>query len=278
MWAIIGTSEITMLYFSAVLLVYFIHLLIEGKFRKGHLLFYIFWIICVGIVVFAPGNSVRAGQGVKNWPSIFNNSFYFTSQNLSHFFSKPLLYLWFFCLIAMSQDLLLPPLKKIKNWQFVLLFIAFFSSYYVGFLALSIGLNEPALPLRVLSLVEYFLLLFTSFMVLYLAQNIRLNIEYFRSKNVLIVLLFVMLVFVKKNENFTLLYQEFKNEQVEKYALENAKRFDKIKASSDSIVAVEPIKAKGSMFFVEELSPDSTHLWCKCIAQYYHKKAVYLKK
>ena len=81
-----------------------------------------------------------------------------------------------------------------------------------------------------------------------------------------------------QNENFTLLYQEFKNEQVEKYALENAKRFDKIKASSDSIVAVEPIKAKGSMFFVEELSPDSTHLWCKCIAQYYHKKAVYLKK
>jgi len=43
-------------------------------------------------------------------------------------------------------------------------------------------------------------------------------------------------------------------------------------------VTIPAIKNKNTMFFMEELSTDPKHLWCKCIANYYRKADIHLRK
>ena len=80
------------------------------------------------------------------------------------------------------------------------------------------------------------------------------------------------------NQNSKQFYEEWRFDKAKKYANENAQRFDLILKSKSQQVAIPPIENKNTMFFMEELSTDPKHLWCKCIANYYGKTEVQLLK
>ncbi len=274
---IIGTSEITMLYSSAILWAYLFLKVIGREVKMKQLVFGLIALALMAVVILAPGNAIRAGNQAKIWPLIFSNTWKFSFQSIRYFFSQPLVYAWFSLLLGFSPYAK-KWLEKITFFQIGFISFAFVIAYFAGFLALCIGLNESDMPLRVLSLIQLFVLLFTSFLVLYFAPYFLKRSPIFYKIDLQIAGLFCMICFGIFSPNFKLLFREWRSGKQVEYAKENAARFQKIKDSKDSVVAVEPIQSNGTMFFTEELSTDSTHLWCKCIAHYYHKKAVYLKK
>jgi hypothetical protein len=87
---------------------------------------------------------------------------------------------------------------------------------------------------------------------------------------------FITLLFF--NQNSKQFYDEWRFEKAKKYAKENVQRFDLILKSTDQRVTIPPIENKSTMFFMEELSTDPKHLWCKCIANYYGKSDIHLRK
>jgi hypothetical protein len=91
-------------------------------------------------------------------------------------------------------------------------------------------------------------------------------------------LLVVFLTLLFFNQNSKQFYEEWRFDKAKKYANENAQRFDLILKSKSQQVAIPPIENKNTMFFMEELSTDPKHLWCKCIANYYGKTEVQLLK
>ena len=91
-------------------------------------------------------------------------------------------------------------------------------------------------------------------------------------------LLVIFLTLLFFNPNSKQFYEEWRFDKAKKYANENAKRFDLILTSRNQQVKIPPIENKNTMFFMEELSTDPKHLWCKCIANYYGKTEVQLLK
>ena len=92
------------------------------------------------------------------------------------------------------------------------------------------------------------------------------------------ILLFAFISSLFFNQNSKQFYDEWRFDKAKKYANENAQRFDLILKSKSQQVAIPPIENKNTMFFMEELSTDPKHLWCKCIANYYGKTEVQLLK
>ena len=98
----------------------------------------------------------------------------------------------------------------------------------------------------------------------------------FKSFNSFLNELIITLLFF--NQNSKQFYDEWRFDKPKKYANENAQRFDLILKSSNQQVIIPPIENKNTMFFMEELSTDPKHLWCKCIANYYGKADIHLDK
>lgn len=98
----------------------------------------------------------------------------------------------------------------------------------------------------------------------------------FKSFNSFLNELIITLLFF--NQNSKQFYEEWHFNNAKKYANENAQRFDLILKSKNQQVLIPPIENKNTMFFMEELSTDLKHLWCKCIANYYRKADIHLGK
>lgn len=275
-WAIIGTSEITMLYFSALFSGYLFLSFLNKSLDKRKVGLGLFALTCVAVVILAPGNATRAGSQAKNWALILFNASHFSIQTLKEFLQQPILYFWLLIVVYLSV------LEDRNRWlvqkrELLFYSLAFVLAYFLGFLALSIGLNEPEMPLRVIGLVDFYLIVFISLIVYLVAQRFLHQIQLLKLDFIPFLALCGLLIFCLQNANLKELYREWRFEKQAQFAKENKMRFDKIKNAKTEIVTIEPIKFKETMFFSGDFSTDSTHLWCRCVAKYYGKKAVYLK-
>lgn len=271
-FAIIGTNEINMLIFSALFFLYLIHHFLNKSWNKKLILLSLFWILLVCVVVFAPGNVIRSNQGHSDINNVVQNFGHITSQIVKSLRSQVTIYLWF-CLAFLIGLGTKEPLNLLKriNLFWVIIFVS--GAMVLGVLALALGLNEAAVSERVIGLFIIYIIFFDGMVFVKLGMNLKQTIPYTEKLKFGITLVLVMTMFF--NPNFKLLFKEvFENKQ-SKFAKENKQRFKSIAMSKNDVVSVYALKNTNSIFFMEDFSSDSTHLWCKCVAKYYGKKAVY---
>ena len=105
---------------------------------------------------------------------------------------------------------------------------------------------------------------------------VQINLQNRIISQIALLVAFIALLFF--NQNSKQFYDEWRFDKAKKYANENAQRFEMILKSKNQQIVIPPIQNKNTMFFMEELSTDPKHLWCKCIANYYGKADIHLGK
>jgi len=274
-FVLIGSSEFTLLIFSALFFLFSLNRLFLKKINLNYLIQTTVWLISLGIALFAPGNFTRSGTLEKNWVNIFLKTNQYFLDLLVHICSQPLFWMWiaFVILFSYSYEL---PLKKLNKREILLFSLFFFGGFWLSLFALSTGLGENYIPNRNFSLLTWYLLFLGTFIGFYAKSFVPFPFQISKFNIFWIAILFIC--FIPFSKTFKTFYREWKYDKLKNYALENQQRFENLRLSQANIVGLKPIKNKETLFFAQELSTDSTHLWCKCVANYYHKKAVYLKK
>lgn len=269
-FCLMGCSEVSMLMFSGVFWGYQCWIWrFKGPIKKD--LYYLFavWLIGFLIVMLSPGNQVRAVTNVNLAEGIHILLANFKDL-LIQFFSAP--YLWAF--IAWVWWGFSPEsMKPMSLLNLAIISVLFFGSMVVSFIPLSFALGEVHIPARILSLFLLFLMLYVSFMLIHLKHYVSHGQGVWAG----LLLLIFLGTGVWKSSNARLLREELSTGRASAYFLANKVRFDQIQLSTKDTVAVDPLPIKSKLFFGEELSKDPKHLWCKCVANYYGKKAVHLK-
>ena len=154
---------------------------------------------------------------------------------------------------------------------------AAFISYFLVFVPLAFGLGEKFIPERIQSLILMYLIFGFGYLVVWMKYKVgQLNPSSLAISQISLLVVFITLLFF--NQNSKQFYGEWRFDKAKKYANENAQRFDLILKSKNQQVVIPPIENKNTMFFMEELSTDPKHLWCKCIANYYGKADIHLGK
>ncbi len=266
---LMGTSEVSMLMFSAVFWGYQVWLWrFKGPIQKELYLLFAIWLLGFLAVMLSPGNQVRAVSHVnltEGLHILFSNLIDLAIQ----FATSPLC--WAFCLwmwwIFPSESI-----KPVSRLNLGVISLLFFGAILMSFIPLSFALGEPHIPARILSLYVVFLLIYVAFTLVQLKHYLP------NGRNAGIGVLILMLAGVWKSDNARMLTRELMSGQAAAYSAENHRRFEKIRLSTSDTVTVELLQTRSKIFFGEELSQDPKHLWCKCVANYYGKKAVHLKK
>ena len=157
------------------------------------------------------------------------------------------------------------------------LLILFFMSYFLAFIPMALALGEDFIPDRIQSLILMYLILGIGYAVVWFKLSIvQINLQNKIIPQIVLLIVFITLLFF--NQNSKQFYDEWRFDKAKKYANENAQRFNLILKSKNQQVVIPPIENKNTMFFMEELSTDPKHLWCKCIANYYGKADIHLGK
>jgi hypothetical protein len=157
------------------------------------------------------------------------------------------------------------------------LLILFFMSYFLAFIPMALALGEDFIPDRIQSLILMYLILGIGYAVVWFKLSIvQINLQNKIIPQIVLLIVFITLLFF--NQNSKQFYDEWRFDKAKKYANENAQRFNLILKSKNQQVVIPPIENKNTIFFMEELSTDPKHLWCKCIANYYGKANVHLDK
>jgi len=268
LFCLMGSSEISMLLFSGVFWGYQLwKWRFKGPIESELYLFFAIWVVGFLLVMLAPGNQVRAVTNVNLGDGIhilLSN----VKELIKQFFSSPFMWACFLWVLFVLE---LP--KSYARMSIVDMFLVtalFFFSIIVSFIPLSFALGEVHIPERIISLFLLFMLMFTCFIVLQLKSvwgGLHLN------RISVLVLVFIGLG-IYKSKNFSLLSHEISSGSAEAYTQEYRARFEQIRLSKSDSVVVAPLKNHSALFFTEDLSQDPKHLWCKCVANYYGKKAV----
>jgi hypothetical protein len=150
-------------------------------------------------------------------------------------------------------------------------------SYFFVFIPIAFGLGERGIPNRIQSLILMYLIFGFGYLIVWIKYKVgQLNPSSLAISQISLLVVFIILLFF--NQNSKQFYDEWRFDKAKKYANENAQRFDLILKSKNQQVVIPPIENKNTMFFMEELSTDPKHLWCKCIANYYGKADIHLDK
>ena len=150
-------------------------------------------------------------------------------------------------------------------------------SYFLAFVPMALALGEDFIPDRIQSLILMYLIFGFGYLIVWIKYKVgHLNSSSLAISQISLLVVFITLLLF--NQNSKQFYDEWRFDKAKKYANENAQRFDLILKSKSQQVAIPPIENKNTMFFMEELSTDPKHLWCKCIANYYGKTEVQLLK
>jgi hypothetical protein len=150
-------------------------------------------------------------------------------------------------------------------------------SYFLAFIPMALALGEDFIPDRIQSLILMYLILGIGYAVVWFKLSIvQINLQNKIIPQIVLLIVFITLLFF--NQNSKQFYDEWRFDKAKKYANENAQRFNLILKSKNQQVVIPPIENKNTIFFMEELSTDPKHLWCKCIANYYGKANVHLDK
>ena len=238
------------------------------------ILFLIIWGISIGLVLLSPGNKIRAPKHIDYTKGLIESIMNF-GLLLKLYVKSPLIWVFnllLFVTIEKSKKQYLLSFKEITG-----ILIFFFISYFLVFVPLAFGLGEKFIPERIQSLILMYLIFGFGYLVVWMKYKVgQMNPSSLVISQISLLVVFITLLFF--NQNSKQFYEEWRFDKAKKYANENAQRFDLILKSKNQQVAIHPIENKNTMFFMEELSTDPKHLWCKCIANYYGKADIHLGK
>jgi hypothetical protein len=246
----------------------------QKKIKLETVLFFIIWGISIGLVLLSPGNKVRAPKHIDYIKGLTESMLNF-GMLLKIYVKSPLIWV--------LNALLFVTIDKPKK-QYILSFkklggllILFFMSYFLAFIPMALALGEDFIPDRIQSLILMYLIFGFGYLVVWMKYKVgQLNPSSLAISQISLLVVFITLLFF--NQNSKQFYDEWRFDKAKKYANENAQRFDLILKSKNQQVVIAPIENKNTMFFMEELSTDPKHLWCKCIAKYYGKADIHLGK
>ena len=246
----------------------------QKKIKLETILFFIIWGISIGLVLLSPGNKVRAPKHIDYIKGLTESMLNF-GMVLKIYVKSPLIWV-FNLLLFFTIDK--PKKQYILSYKEILgLLILFLMSYFLAFVPMALALGEDFIPDRIQSLILMYLIFGFGYLIVWIKYKVgHLNSSSLAISQISLLVVFITLLLF--NQNSKQFYDEWRFDKAKKYANENAQRFDLILKSKSQQVAIPPIENKNTMFFMEELSTDPKHLWCKCIANYYGKTEVQLLK
>jgi hypothetical protein len=246
----------------------------QKKIKLETILFFIIWGISIGLVLLSPGNKVRAPKHFDYLKGLTESMLNF-GMLLKIYVKSPLIWVFNLLLFFTIEK---PKKQYLLSFKEILgLLILFFMSYFLAFVPMALALGEDFIPDRIQSLILMYLIFGFGYFIVWVKYKVgQLNPSSLVISQISLLVVFLTLLFF--NQNSKQFYEEWRFGKAKKYANENAKRFDLILTSRNQQVKIPPIENKNTMFFMEELSTDPKHLWCKCIANYYGKTEVQLLK
>ncbi|HEV7348870.1 DUF6056 family protein [Telluribacter sp.] len=230
----------------------------------------------------APGNKIRMGGDTLsgNIPLSITSSFQKLAELTLDWFSLPLLLFslaWVLLLARMSPqartNFQVPLWYPVLLWL-GLLVVQLFPAYY--------GIGSPA-P-RIINCVYLFFLVgwFYNLGVLtdYLLRrySFAVKVPDWGYLALITALAITILGTFYGNINTRLLYKDWLSGKAAAFDREMYQRYDLIKASPDSVLYLPLLQNQPYTLFVEDIRPDSTYLWNKCLASYHGKKDIYSKE
>ena len=274
-FCLIGSSEISMIMFSGIFCPWQLYMAWkQKKIKLETILFFIIWGISIGLVLLSPGNKVRAPKHIDYTKGLIESILNF-GLLLIMYVKSPIIWVFNLLLFVTIDKPKKQYLLSFKEIIGILIF--FFISYFLVFVPLAFGLGEKFIPERIQSLILMYLIFGFGYLIVWIKYKVgHINPASLAISQISLLVVFITLLFFNKNSKQ--FYEEWRFDKAKKYANENAKRFDLILKSKNQHVVIPPIENKNTMFFMEELSTDSKHLWCKCIANYYGKADIHLDK
>ena len=246
----------------------------QKKIKLETILFFIIWGISIGLVLLSPGNKVRAPKHIDYTKGLIESILNF-GLLLIMYVKSPIIWVFNLLLFVTIDKPKKQYLLSFKEIIGILIF--FFISYFLVFVPLAFGLGEKFIPERIQSLILMYLIFGFGYLIVWIKYKVgHINPASLAISQISLLVVFITLLFF--NQNSKQFYEEWRFDKAKKYANENAKRFDLILKSKNQHVVIPPIENKNTMFFMEELSTDPKHLWCKCIANYYGKADIHLDK
>ena len=274
-FCLIGSSEISMVMFSGIFWPWQLFMAWkQKKIKLETILFFIIWGISIGLVLLSPGNKVRAPKQIDYIKGLTESMLNF-GMILIIYVKSPLIWV-FNLLLFFTIDK--PKKQYLLSFKELLgLLVLFLVSYFFVFIPIAFGLGERGIPNRIQSLILMYLIFGFGYLIVWIKYKVgHLNSSSLAISQISLLVVFITLLFF--NQNSKQFYDEWRFDKAKKYANENAQRFDLILKSKNQQVVIPPIENKNTMFFMEELSTDPKHLWCKCIANYYGKADIHLGK
>ena len=246
----------------------------QKKIKLETILFFIIWGISIGLVLLSPGNKVRAPKHIDYIKGLTESMLNF-GMVLKIYVKSPLIWVFNLLLFFTIEK---PKKQYLLSFKELLgLLVLFLVSYFFVFIPIAFGLGERGIPDRIQSLILMYLIFGFGYLIVWIKYKVgHLNSSSLAISQISLLVVFITLLLF--NQNSKQFYDEWRFDKAKKYANENAQRFDLILKSKSQQVAIPPIENKNTMFFMEELSTDPKHLWCKCIANYYGKTEVQLLK
>lgn len=273
-FCLIGSSEISMIMFSGIFWPWQLYVAWkQKKIKLETILFFIIWGISIGLVLFSPGNKIRAPKHIDYIKGLTESLFNF-GLLLKIYLKSPLYWIFNFLLFVSIEK---PKKQYLVTYKKMMgLILLFFLSYFVAFIPMALALGEEFIPDRIQSLILMYLMLGFGFVLVWLKYSLApINPSAQKTSQTIAMIGFLIALFF--NQNAKQFYEEWRFDKAKNYAKENTQRFDMILKSSNQHVNIPAINNKNTMFFMEELSTDPKHLWCKCIAKYYDKTDVHLR-
>ena len=272
-FCLIGSSEITMIMFSGIFWPFQLYTAWkQKKIKLETIVFFLVWGISIGLVFLSPGNNIRAAKNIDYVNGLTEAILNFGTM-LTLYFKSPLIWVFNFILFFTVEK---PKEQYLLTWTELIALITFFLiSYFLTFVPLALALGEDFIPDRIQSLILMYLIFGFGYLVVSLKYRLgQINTSSLAFPQISLLVLFLTLLFFNKNSKQ--FYEEWRFDKAKNYAKENTDRFDQVLKSHEKHLIIPAIKNKNTLFFMEELSTDPSHLWCKCIANYYGKADIHL--
>jgi len=274
-FCLIGSSEISMIMFSGIFWPFQLYTAWkQKKIKLETMLFFMVWGISIGLVLLSPGNKVRAPKHIDYIKGLTESVLNF-GMLLKIYVKSPLIWVFNLVLFVSVEK---PKKQYLLSFKEILgLLILFLFSYFLTFVPMALALGEDFIPDRIQSLILMYLIFGFGYLFVWVKFKVgQMAPSTLVISQISLVVLFLSLLFFNKNSKQ--FYDEWRFDKAKNYANENARRFNSILKSNNQHMTIPEIKNKNSMFFMEELSADPKHLWCKCIANYYGKSDIHVLK
>jgi len=274
-FCLIGSSEISMIMFSGIFWPFQLYTAWkQKKIKLETILFFIIWGISIGLVLLSPGNKVRAPKHIDYIKGLIESMLDF-GMLLKIYVKSPLIWVFNLLLFFTIEK---PKKQYLLSFKEIIgLLILFLMSYFLAFVPMGLALGEDFIPDRIQSLILMYLIFGFGYLIVWIKYKLgHINPSSLAISQISLLILFLTLLFF--NQNSKQFYDEWRFDKAKNYARENTERFKKVLQSQEQHVTIPAIKNKNTMFFMEELSADPKHLWCKCIANYYRKADIHLRK